>query len=315
MKAYLENIAILVCGAFFATGCSLQEETAPDRSEMVTVCLNVVPEDADASRADSDASDTSPHVDRIICAAYDVLGNLLPELGDGANEHGQIVQAFDGKSTEIKLTLVKGQQYKFVLWAQSSECKAFDTQDLQEVKVDYSQIPTIDDEAEAFSKTEVFTAVANGNRRIVLRRALAKVNVLVEKEALGKISNTFGEITTSQVTVSGLPAVFSVVNDDVKPTTGAPESEAEFGKSDISIPGEDDNIVLVSTFLLAPNMGTKLPFRLRLGYGEDEEKTITLNEVIVQRNWLTNVVLSADAVDELLGNNRVLPANKRGINT
>lgn len=311
MKAYLENIAILVCGAFFATGCSLQEETAPDRSEMVTVCLNVVPEDADASRADRDASDTSPQVDLIICAAYDVLGNLLPELGDGANEHGQIVQVFDGKSTEIKLTLVKGQQYKFVLWAQSSECKAFDTQDLQEVKVDYGQIPTIGDKAEAFSKTEVFTAVANGNRRIVLRRALAKVNVLVEKEALGKISDALdGEITTSQVTVSGLPTVFSVVSDDVKPTTGAPELEAEFGKSDISIPGEDDNIVLASTFLLAPNMGTKLPFRLRLGNGEDEKKTITLNEVIVQRNWSTNVVLSAGAVDELLGNDWVLPANK-----
>ncbi|MBQ9556310.1 MAG: peptidase A26, partial [Muribaculaceae bacterium] len=61
----------------------------------------------------------------------------------------QTVAVADKKAT-VTTRLVKGHTYKFVFWAQNSECTAYNTDNMAAIKVDYATVNCNDESRDAF---------------------------------------------------------------------------------------------------------------------------------------------------------------------
>lgn len=287
--------------ALIGASCSSQDEhLALDDAERVIVSLSLTASNDNQLRADV----AQPNIDRVICAIYDVDGNLLPEFGEElGNEHGQIVLENATFPLELDLVLIKNQEYRIALWAQSSECEAYNTDDLKRVEVDYAKMPTSGENAEAYSKSEVFTAVANGVRPIRLRRALARVNVLMTPDDFSQLKRESGDISTVAFRASFPWASFNVVDDVALESSDAEHSfalsaitaERSFANLGEDYPTPDDGyIILAAPCIFAPSLAAELP-RVTLALSADGGSMVekTMEAIPLQRNWATNVLLSA----------------------
>lgn len=277
---------------------SLSEEPVMS-DETVSLTFNIEAEDFDLNRASRPLN----HINKIIGAVYDLKGNLLPELGN--NDNGQIVINVEEFPISLDIKLIKGQQYNIVFWSQNSECDAFDTSDLKAVKMDYSKLPTIGNEYEAFSKSEVFTVVADGIREITLTRVFARLNIMMETSDFESIVNKKGTVSTTRLNASSLYNTFNAVTNEVievkenavynVSVIGEAESGTEIGTDC------DNVILLVSAFMFAPGNSEKFD-NLNLEFFSGEKNTaealmdLQLNDIPLQRNWNTNIFLSAETV-------------------
>ena len=143
-----------------------------------------------------------PHIsdgtkaDVLIYAVYDSEGNLLPEYGKGVvgTDLPEYITAGEGQTVisaktfpvEIVLEMKRKATYTVAFWAQSSKCKAYDTQDLKRVRIIYEELegegtstPNNDELRDAFCKNEKLTlsSKAEENREVILYRPLAQINV------------------------------------------------------------------------------------------------------------------------------------------
>ena len=277
---------------------SLSEEPVMS-DETVSLTFNIEAEDLDLTRSSEDLN----HINRIIGAVYDLKGNLLPEFGN--NDKGQIVIDVKEFPISLELTLIKGQQYNIVFWGQNSECGTFDTSDLKAVKVDYSKLPTIGNECEAFSKSEVFTVVADGIRKITLTRVFARLNIMMTPSDFKSVENEKGSVSATRLNASSLYNTFNAVINEVTEQ----EENAVFNVSQIveiesesGIGTDFDNVkLLVSAFMFAPNNSDKFDnLNLEFFPGENDATNalidLKLNDIPLQRNWNTNIFLSAETV-------------------
>ncbi|MCH5301852.1 MAG: hypothetical protein J1E77_03335, partial [Prevotella sp.] len=161
MKQFIKHTRLfgwLAAAALLLT-TSCKDELFGDngRSDEVTVTFNLTPEAATtvATRADDDShvdyankpriSDGSK-ADMLIYAVYDKDDNLLTGYSEGTDEalkdrfehgDGQTIKKIEEFPTTVTLTLKRGETYKIAFWAQSSQCKAYDTKDLKKVEVIY----------------------------------------------------------------------------------------------------------------------------------------------------------------------------------
>lgn len=295
MKAYTApHIILALTLLLIIGGCTSAIDESAESAAPETVAVSLAVE---CGNAETRAGDATPaHIDRIVCAVYDISGNLLPELG---GENGQTVFEVTSPVTDIPLVLVKGQQYKIVLWAQSSSCEAFDTSDLSRVTVDYSKIATVGIEAEAFSKAEVFTAVTDCSRAITLRRVFARVCILADEADFASVGSSLSrQLTQAQLQVDALPSAFNAVDDT--PIEQSEATDVHFSPAEIT--STEGTVTLASAFMLAPWLSTTLPpLHLQLSDVEGNNPTpVQLNGIVAQRNWSTNITLSAQTLLDAL---------------
>ena len=126
----------------------------------------------------------------------------------------------NGGAKEITLRLMRNKTYHIAFWAQSSQTKAFDTNNLENVEVKYENALNNDELRDAFCKVETFSVTpSQATRTVRLTRPFAQINMgttgadyktVVEKESKKK---TF---TRSTVTLKGVARYFDVVSDKVK---------------------------------------------------------------------------------------------------
>ena len=229
----------LLSALFAAAACSKEsagEWPQEPQEETVQLRITVDREAATATRAAGDNTISDGRkVDMLVCAVYDSSGKLLRQYGDAyvdednedsnrgeSNGKGQIVFRDIEWPVVLDLTLVRSQTYKLVFWAQNSACKAYDTDDLKAVKIDYSapNNRNNDESRDAFCKTEEFTAVGHTsserfNRNITLRRPFAQINVGSSLEDFAAAREQGYEIVESQITILDAATQLNVVDNTV----------------------------------------------------------------------------------------------------
>lgn len=120
-----------------------------------------------------------------------------------------VTGGFPEGGCEVNLRLMRGKEYSIVFWAQNSECDAYDTSDLENVKVDYSKAENNDETRDAFCKVESFSVSSqeNGKIEVYLKRPFAQIN------AGGKLNGNYKNIEYSKTTVAGVYSTMDVLRD------------------------------------------------------------------------------------------------------
>ena len=125
-----------------------------------------------------------------------------------------------GKSQSITLRLMRNKTYHIAFWAQSSGTAAFDTDDLEKVKVSYSGATNNDELRDAFCKVESFSVSPSSDpRTVILTRPFAQVNV----GATGYYNQVKNYIK-SKIVLKGVYDMMNVVTDKI---SKSPESDTK----------------------------------------------------------------------------------------
>lgn len=232
-------------GVLFAAACSNDAAygDASDQSgEAVTVTFTISPEGRtsvtragdedrtvyypDASKGEYQQISDGTKAHMLIYAVYDADKKLLNQYGEGVESASELNGITAGKGQtvlyvgqfprkEIKLRLMRNQTYYIAFWAQSVDCKAYDTQDLRKVQLDYSVATKNNDEyLDAFCKVESFTVVADEEREIILRRPLAQINVGTAGYDY-ELAVTQAKYLYSKIELSAVPQYLDVVDSRV----------------------------------------------------------------------------------------------------
>ena len=125
MYKKLYSFAMLAAALFFATACQNDENSmSVDGSAQVAFALELEGE------FDASSVNAGVNVDQLMYAVFDESGSevIVPkevfEVGDLS------------EGAWLNLTLPKGNTYKAVFWAQSSECDAYSVSEDMKVTVD-----------------------------------------------------------------------------------------------------------------------------------------------------------------------------------
>ena len=112
---------------------------------------------------------------------------LLPQYGAAKDDEengigeGQVIEDAEDLLSEgghtITLRLVRGKEYCIAFWAQDPDCDAYDTKDLEKIKVSYKNAKNNEELRDAFSAAITFTAQADKEEKAVLTRVMAQINV------------------------------------------------------------------------------------------------------------------------------------------
>ena len=290
MTANKMSVMFAVIGMMLATSCSNDEFDEQFENETpVTFSLGL--ENAMSTRAISDGSG----VNKLIYAVFDKAGNRVAQSDDSAEF-----------PFEEKISLVKGEQYTAVFWAQNEACSAYSiSEDFTTITVNYDGALNNDETRDAFFKSETFTVKEGVSLNIILKRPFAQVNMGVKKADWQTSAYAGFEITKSSVEIKQAATTLNLVDGLV----GSPV-DVTFAVNDI--PADDKLIVdlnhdgeveeykyLSMCYFLANDSvngasQTTLDGLKFVLSSEDGSKTLTLQDGLanapVQRNYRTNIV-------------------------
>ena len=276
-------IVAAVAGLFAATSC--QKDGSAISGEEVKVSLTVALPDAFQTRAIAQAE----NVDIVYYEIWnsDWTTQLYPV--DNTALASAVVT---GKQASIGLVLVVDQTYNFIFWAQKEDCEAYDVNELQNVKIDYSKMAQNgnDDTFDAFYAVEPIEVTGPiTEKTVTLKRPFAQLNL-----GASKMSSSFGDITigTTAVTVDGLATVFDTVNGVGTTAAAAPVT---FSATDLAA---DDALVAGGK----PYAWLTMDYVCMIGNKSNVDVTAAIQvsgigivnhfipSVPVQKNYRTNIV-------------------------
>ena len=191
---------LIAAGSLFAIACSRDvESTAPEvegEGEEVSVTFTLSTEggmvSSRAESADEWKISDGKQIDWVVYAVYTPTQTgdyeLKSQYGAAADTEilgkGQALLPSTAKLLEpegetLTLRLIRGQEYTIGFWAQNSECNAYSTKDLRAVVVDYTANRGLNnvEERDAYYQSYTFTAQAGLTAMVILKRALAQINV------------------------------------------------------------------------------------------------------------------------------------------
>lgn len=290
MTANKMSVMFAVIGMMLATSCSNDEFDEQFENETpVTFSLGL--ENAMSTRAISDGSG----VNKLIYAVFDKAGNRVAQSDDSAEF-----------PFEEKISLVKGEQYTAVFWAQNEACSAYSiSEDFTTITVNYDGALNNDETRDAFFRSETFTVKEGVSLNIILKRPFAQVNMGVKMADWQTSAYAGFKITKSSVEIKQAATTLNLVDGLV----GSPV-DVTFAVN--AIPADDKLIVdlnhdgeveeykyLSMCYFLANDSvngasQTTLDGLKFVLSSEDGSKTIELQDGLanapVQRNYRTNIV-------------------------
>lgn len=302
-------------GALLATSCTNDRLDVVQAGDEAQVTFSLDLEDGLATRAISDGQ----KADKLVYAVYKLDAQGSPELQNVVgSQKGQFVKTDFVSGYKVSLTLAKGQKYQVAFWAQSNDCKAYDTSDLTAVKVDYKAENGTDGAAnndelrDAFFKTVEFDVSGDKNIDVVLKRPFAQVNVGVYQEDWDAAVASGIEIENSSVIIDNVANTINLL-------TGAVEGQEEVNYTLCEIPqeplkvdadgdGEKETYKWLSMSYILVNDTTEqdLDSDATLGDARTTVQSLDyafapvsgnvidfadgLSSVPVQRNWRTNIL-------------------------
>ena len=232
----------------------------------------------------------------------------------------------EGKAQSITLRLMRNKEYHIAFWAQSSNTAAFNTDNLEEVKVSYDEAKNNDELRDAFCKVESFSVSANSSTRtVILTRPMAQVNV-----GATSLTTTYDQ---SKIVLTGVSSEINVVEDKISGATTsatfALNALSEFQKSgengtlkiDIDNDGDIDGTTkgtnesvqevykyLSMCYALVPaettindedvsKYASSVLSKVEFYVNNDTNQKFEITSVPVHRNWRTNILWDNDDDD------------------
>ena len=246
MKEKILGLMIASAG-LFAIACTRNVEFATPATEgdEVTVTFSLSAEGgmASSSRAGDWKISDGKQIDKLVYAVYtkDAAEQsgyyLLEQYGNGAvgAGYGQAVVSTDDKllsekGYELTLRLMRGREYVIGFWAQNSNCTAYKTIDLQAVVVDYTNgndalASNNDESRDAFCQVYTFTAQADVTEKVILKRALAQINVgTAGWDYNGEVDYGYN-YAYSKIVMKGLYDQLNVLTGEVSKTDAVKDDE------------------------------------------------------------------------------------------
>ena len=205
------------------------------------------------------------------------------EKGTEIHELAQTVAVVDKKAT-VTTRLVKGHTYSFVFWAQNSECKAYNTDNMAAIKVNYEPVNCNDETRDAFYKMDSFTVTEPFEQEEVLTRPFAQINFLAD-DAAGVVGV---DAYKSKVTVTGVPTTLNTLNGSVAGSTNVTFDYATIPNETL-VGYKDYKYVAMNYILAGTDKEMKNKVVLTVNDGTQDVNTVTVDNCPVQRNYRTNI--------------------------
>lgn len=291
MEAKKLFVMFAAVGMMLATSCTNDDafESLPNEA-VVTFSIDL--EGSMSTRAISDGSG----INKLIYAVFDSEGNRVAESDASASFPFEKTFAF-----------IKGEEYTALFWAQNRDCAAYSiSEDYTTITVDYAAALNNDESRDAFFRTETFTAVADANIKVVLKRPFAQLNLGITEEEwqnakdLGfEVSHSSVEIKQAATTINLLDGTVGGATDVTFALNTIPANEEKL-QVDIDCNGENEVYKYLSMcyFLANDNVTgssqTTLDGLKFVLSNADGSKTMEVQDGLanapVQRNYRTNIV-------------------------
>lgn len=270
-------------------GACAKEQVASGDGETVEMTFNVdVPETTITTKGLSDAA----QVDELVFDAFRNLNDTEPIEG-----LRQVVAVENGRAT-IQVKLIKGQNYRFVFWAQKANNGYYNTDNLSNITVDYSQALANDSSLDAFFAKEEVTNVQNPiSKTIILKRPFAQVNYVTKEELSEGLY-----IKESQITVKNALTSFNPLRNKL---SGAKDAQQDVTFQFNAVPTEKLLIngteynYLATAFILAKSDNSKDIVDVEAKFKTNNGRSVTVSTpgLPCQRNYRTNVIGNFMSVD------------------
>lgn len=278
-KSFAFAVVAVIAGA-----CAKEQITSGD-GETVEMTFNVdVPETTITTKGLSDAA----QVDELVFDAFRTQNDTEPIEG-----LRQVVAVENSRAT-IQVKLIKGQNYRFVFWAQKANNGYYNTDNLSNITVNYSKALANDSSLDAFFAKEDVTNVQNPiSKTIILKRPFAQVNYVTKEELSEGLY-----IKESQITVKNALTSFNPLRNKL---SGEQDVTFQFNAvptEKLLINGTEYNC-LATAFILAKSDNSKdivdveAKFKANKGYSV----TVSTPGLPCQRNYRTNVIGNFMSVD------------------
>lgn len=271
-----------------ALACA-KEQVGPGEGAMVEATFSVdVPGVEVSTKGLSDAAS----VNELVFDAFRSLNDTEPIEG-----LRQVVAVENGRAT-IQVKLIKGQNYRFVFWAQKANNGYYNTDNLSNITVDYKNALANDSSLDAFFAKEEVTNVQNPiSKTIILKRPFAQVNY-VTKEELGEGLY----IKESQITVKNALTSFNPLRNKL---SGAKDAQQDVTFQFNAVPTEKLLIngteynYLATAFILAKSDNSKDIVDVEAKFKTNNGRSVTVSTpgLPCQRNYRTNVIGNFMSVD------------------
>ena len=291
MKKNLFVVVFAVVGMLLTCACSNEELGAVESKADAKVTFKLGLENAMNTRAISDGS----LINKLHFAIFDSTGAIVESNKDRGAEF----------PFTTSVSLVKGEQYTAVFWAQNKDCTAYTiSEDMTTIEVDYAGALNNDEARDAFFRSETFVVDGDVVLDVVLKRALAQLNVGVSAEEWNKFLAEGDQIVTSEVEIKQAATALNLVDGSV---SGASDVKFEAG----AIPTESLKVDIDSDGVAEEYKYLSMCYFLANDTNDGASKT-TLNDLKftfnsnyasfvmaegldnapVQRNHRTNIVLA-----------------------
>lgn len=270
-------------------GACAKEQVASGDGETVEMTFNVdVPEATITTKGLSDAA----QVDELVFDAFRSLNDTEPIEG-----LRQVVAVENGRAT-IQVKLIKGQNYRFVFWAQKANNGYYNTDNLSNITVDYKNALANDSSLDAFFAKEEVTNVQNPiSKTIILKRPFAQVNYVTKEELSEGLY-----IKESQITVKNALTSFNPLRNKL---SGAKDAQQDVTFQFNAVPTEKLLIngteynYLATAFILAKSDNSKDIVDVEAKFKTNNGRSVTVSTpgLPCQRNYRTNVIGNFMSVD------------------
>ena len=270
---------IFAVTAMLFSSCSQDEFDMPAKGEMATVSFNL-----DTPTLGSRAYGDGLTATTLKYAVFDLKENTKAYLGELSNTEGE---KFEGKSTNVPFQLATGHTYGFIFWAGNEDAPY--TLNLQDgtVTIDYDEVKANDETLDAFYAYKEHTVNGAETIKVDLYRPFTQINFGTnDLEASEKVGYT---PVATKVVVSeaykGLDLFTGDVSDPAQTVTfdyaALPEGEP--------FPKDGGYEYLAMAYVLVPAEQILVNTTLYHKNAEDDEYSLNVSNVPVQRNYRTNL--------------------------
>ena len=314
MYKKLYSFAMLAAALFFATACQNDENSmSVDGSAQVAFALELEGE------FDASSVNAGVNVDQLMYAVFDESGSevIVPkevfEVGDLS------------EGAWLNLTLPKGNTYKAVFWAQSSECDAYSVSEDMKVTVDYEGLNNDKARDAFFGVTKAFRVDNYSTMSVVLKRPFAQINVGADEKDAALVENIDMSITQSSAVIKGVSNKIDLFDGSIEGSVDVEYSAApipgDFLFVDGDYDGVEDSYEYVSMcYVLAGKKSSvhEMAFNFITDDGKSIELKGGLYAVPLLRNWRTNLIgqvysgssdINIKLSPEFEGNMKVIPSS------
>ncbi len=281
----------------FTTSCS-QDELQPGNNGSETNVRFTLGVEGDAqTRTISDGSGA----DMLVYAVFDEAGNQIDALKADPKTGVKF-------PCQVELSLAKGQTYQVAFWAQDQDCKAYNTDNLKAVTIDYDGILNNDETRDAFfytKKMSIPSGAANKtSETITLKRPFAQLNVgVTEEDWQAAISSTI-DIKKSEMTISEVAQTINLLDGSVSGevtdlTYSLADIPSDILTADVDGDGKKEEFRYLSMSYILPYEVTTGALRttvssVEFNFQHKDGNVISLSDgltnIPVQRNFRTNIL-------------------------